>query len=123
MTAVSLYPFAVLPLNNQMLGLLDQVLHDQKATMRMVEAAGRGIAAEARCHLAMPVDDKRPNDERADVVIARATALADRVSELCALEDELAAAWNERRDGRLGDELFEAVLNEVVARLDAWRPE
>jgi hypothetical protein len=111
------------PHNSQMLGLLDAVLHDERSTMRMVEAAGRGIAAEARCHLAMPVDDKRPNDEPVDVVTARAVALADRVGELCVLEDELAAAWDERRDGRLGDESFEAVLNEVVTRLDAWRPE
>jgi hypothetical protein len=103
-------------------GLLDEVLHDERVTMRMIEAVGRGIAAEARCHLAVPVDDKRPNNEPADVVIARALAFADRIEQLCAIEDDLAAAWGERHDGRLDDEPFETVLNQLVARLDAWRP-
>ncbi|WP_433045169.1 hypothetical protein [Dactylosporangium sp. CS-033363] len=111
------------PLNSRMLGLLDEVLHDERTTVRMIEAAGRAIAAEARCHLAVPADDKRPNHEPAGVVTARAIAFARRIGDLVVLEDELAAAWAERRAGRLGNEAFEAALDRVAAALDAWRPD
>jgi hypothetical protein len=104
-----------------MLGLLDQILHDPRTTLRAIEIAGRGIAAEARCHLSMPADDKRPNNEPRDVVVRRAQALADRVEELCAIEDDLAVAWHRRRAETIDEASFEKALLTAVERLEGWQ--
>jgi hypothetical protein len=109
--------------HSRMLGLMDQILHDPRTHLRAIEIVGRGIAAEARCHLSMLVDDKRPNNEPHDVVVRRAAALADRVEEWCAIEDDLAAAWRERCADTLDEASLEQVLLAVVERLESWRPE
>jgi hypothetical protein len=106
--------------NSRALGLFDQVLHDARSTMRIVEIAGRGIVAEARCHLAMPQDAKGPNREPQDVVIRRALALAGQVEELCAIEDDLAALWSRRQAGTADAATFEAAFLNVVVRFEQW---
>jgi hypothetical protein len=105
-----------------MLDLLDQILHDPGSTMSVVEIAARGIAAEARCHLSVGPDDKTPNAEAPEVVVGRALAFADRVTVLCAIEDDLAILWHRRRVDGLELAGFEDGLRDIVVRLEEWRP-
>jgi hypothetical protein len=106
--------------NSRALSLFDQVLHDARSSMRTVEIAGRGIVAEARCHLAVPQDAKGPNHEPPSVVIRRALAFADQVEELCGIEDDLAALWSRRQAGTADAETFDGALLDVVLRFEQW---
>jgi hypothetical protein len=105
--------------NSRALGLFDEILHSSHATMRLVELLGRGISAEARCHMVFPPENKRPHSDPPELVYLRASALADRVEQLCAAEDDLAEAWR-RQIEHPNEADFEASLRDVVLRLERW---
>ncbi|GAA0536749.1 hypothetical protein GCM10010172_17610 [Paractinoplanes ferrugineus] len=114
-----MWPSGEFPHNSWALGLFDEILHSAHATMPVVELIGGGIAAEARCHLVLPEEDKRPHDDPAAVVIGRASAFADRVAELCGIEDDLAGQWS-RQVEQSEPARFEAALRDIVRRLEGW---
>ncbi|WP_326558041.1 hypothetical protein [Micromonospora sp. NBC_01796] len=86
-------------------------------TLRAVEIAGRGIAAEARCTLAV-LADKTPSGS--DAALQAGLAYADRLMELGTIEDGLVELWRSRRAEDLDDGAFEKALRHLVVRLEAW---
>ncbi|OHX04765.1 hypothetical protein BFV98_18110 [Micromonospora sp. WMMB235] len=106
--------------NSRLLGLFTEIVQGPEGTLRAVEAAGRGIAAEARCTLAVLADKLTIRSGSRDELIESAPASADRLMELGAIEDDLSELWSRRRERGLGDEAFEASLQQIVLRLEAW---
>jgi hypothetical protein len=106
--------------NSRLLGLFTEIIQGPEGTLRAVEAAGRGIAAEARCTLAILADKLTMRSGSADELLQSALASADRLMELGAIEDDLGELWSSRREGDLGDDAFEASLQQIVMRLEAW---
>ncbi|MEH0937257.1 hypothetical protein [Micromonospora psammae] len=106
--------------NSRLLGLFTAIVQGPEGTRRAVEAAGRGIAAEARCTLAILADKLTIRSGSTDELLQSALASADRLMELGAIEDDLSELWSNRREGDLGDDAFEASLQQIVMRLEAW---
>jgi hypothetical protein len=106
--------------NSRMLGLLDQVLHGPLGTLRAVELAGRGISAEARCTQAVLEDKMTVSSDPSPSVRQRALAAADLLTDLGAVEDDLAEAWRRRCTDDLDDLTFEAALDSAIRRLEEW---
>jgi hypothetical protein len=110
--------------NSRILGVLDQIIHDQDTTLRAVEIAGRGIAAEARCTLAVSAGK---NDAMSALQAGEAPASApdplaafDKLMELSQIEDDLIDLWQRRSADDLADGDFEAELRSIVSALEAW---
>jgi len=106
--------------NSRLLGLFTEIVQGPEGTRRAVEVASRGIAAEARCTLAILADKLTVRSGSADELLQSALASADRLMELGAIEDDLSELWSRRREGDLGDDAFEASLQQIVMRLEAW---
>lgn len=106
--------------NSRSLAVFTEIVHGPTETWRAVEIAGRGIAAEARCELSMPVKSMEPNDRPLNQATRDTIAFADRVEILLAIEDDLVSLWRTRRQNELDDPVFEAALEQLVARLEAW---
>ncbi|MFC0029483.1 hypothetical protein ACFFMM_08095 [Micromonospora chaiyaphumensis] len=100
--------------------MFTEIVQGPEGTWRAVEAAGRGIAAEARCALAILPDKLTMRSGSADELLRSALASADRLMELGAIEDDLSELWSRRREGDLGEDAFEASLQQIVTRLEAW---
>lgn len=107
--------------NSRMLELLAKILHDPRSSMSLVEIAGRGIAAEACCHLSVPPDDKTPNDEAPELVVGRAFAFADRVAVLRAIEDDLSGVLNPIAE--VADEILPVVWPRPEAAYQIGHPD
>jgi hypothetical protein len=106
---------------NESITVFDEIIHSPDVTWRAIEIAGHGIAASARCTLSTLDDKTRPYPaEPLDAAIQRASAYADYLMELGAIEDELAALWHQRRTGHLDDVSFEGTLRDLVQRMEAW---
>ncbi|MGS2613883.1 hypothetical protein ACVCAH_05020 [Micromonospora sp. LZ34] len=106
--------------NSRLLGLFTEIVQGPEGTLRAVEAAGRGIAADARCTLAVLADKLTIRSASLDELRQRALASADRLIELGGIEDALNELWSRRRARDLDDEAFEAGLQQIVVRLEAW---
>jgi hypothetical protein len=106
--------------NSRILGMFDQVLHGQLASLRTVELVGRGIAAEARCTQAVLEDKGRANSDPLEVAVQRGLEAADLLTGLGVIEDDLADAWRRRRANDLNDPAFEGELHRLVDSLEAW---
>ncbi|MFI7604673.1 hypothetical protein ACIBTV_06070 [Micromonospora sp. NPDC049366] len=106
--------------NSRLRGLFTEIILGPEGTLRAVEAAGRGIAAEARCGLAILGDKLTVRSGTTDELIRSALASADRLMELGGIEDDLNELWSRRRARDLDDEAFEAGLQQIVGRLEAW---
>jgi hypothetical protein len=106
--------------SSRVLGVLDAILHSPWGSWRVVELVGRGIAAEARCAQAVLKDKSTVSIEPVAVLLQRATEAADHLIGLGAIEDDLADAWRRRRTNELDGPAFEAALDSVVRRLEAW---
>jgi hypothetical protein len=106
--------------NSRLLGLFTEIVQGPEGTLRAVEAAGRGITAEARCTLAVLADKLTIRSGSSDELLQSVLASADRLMELGAIEDDLSELWASRRQGDLGDDAFEASLQLIVMRLEAW---
>ncbi|WP_433653179.1 hypothetical protein ACQP2C_14030 [Micromonospora zamorensis] len=109
--------------NSRLLGLFTEIVQGPEGTLRAVEAAGRGIAAQANCTLAtlaILADKLTIRSGSADELLQSALASADRLMELGAIEDDLSELWSRRREGDLGDDAFDASIQQIVMRLEAW---
>src|SRR5262245_58641840 len=89
---------------------------------RVTELAGRGIAAYARCLLASLQDKMlvRPARMPANQALAEALESADHLIELANTEDELEELWERRQAQAIDSVEFEAVLSQIVERLESW---
>lgn len=103
-----------------MLGLFDEMLHSSFGSSRLVELVGRGIAAEARCNLAVLRDKSTVSTEPQAVLLRRASEGADLLIEAGTIEEDLSDAWRRRGVNDLDDPAFEALLEDAVRRLEAW---
>ncbi|MFI7646836.1 hypothetical protein ACIBTZ_12240 [Micromonospora sp. NPDC049460] len=106
--------------NSRLLALFAEIVQGPEGTLRAVEAAGRGIAAEARCTLAVLADKMTTSSGSPAELRRRALASADRLIELGAIEDDLNELWSRRRENDLDDAAFEASLQRIVTRMEAW---
>lgn len=110
----------VLVRNSRILGVFVEIVHGPQGSLRAVELAGRGIAAEAGCTLAALAEKTRPTPSTAYEAIEAGLEYADRLMELGVVEDGLVELWKRRCLGDLEDAAFEVLLHEIVARLEAW---
>lgn len=106
--------------NSRLLGLFTEIVGGPEGTMQAVELAGRGIAAAARCTLAVLADQSTLKTGSLDELLQVALASTDRLIALGGIEGDLDEWWARRRTGDLGDAAFEAGLQQVVLRLEAW---
>ncbi|MEU1842623.1 hypothetical protein [Micromonospora sediminicola] len=106
--------------NSRLLGLFSEIVRGPEGSLRAVEAAGRGIAAEARCTLTVLADKRTTRSGRLDELLDGAHAAADRLVELGVIEDDLIELWSRRRGRELDDVSFEDGLRRIVMRLEAW---
>ena len=106
--------------NSRILGLFDAILHADQFRLQAVEIAGRGIAAEARCTMAVLLDKGQDFDDSSESAMVRALEYSDRLLELGELEDGLDQLVRRRLANELGDADFERALDELVTRLEAW---
>jgi hypothetical protein len=106
--------------NSRILGVFTEIVHGPQGTLRAVEIAGEGIAAETRCTLAILAGKTYISPDPPDAALRGALAAADRLMELGAIEDDLVELWRRRRADDLDDPAFEAALRHLVVRLEAW---
>lgn len=106
--------------NSRVLGVFVEIVHGPEGTLRAVEVAGRGIAAEARCTLAAAGDKSEVSDGPVEDAIQESIGYADRLMRLGEIEDDLVELWRRRRSEGLDDVAFEEGLNGIVARLEVW---
>jgi hypothetical protein len=108
--------------NSAIIDVFDTILHDPRASLRAVQFVGRGIAAKARCTLSVLVDKTAPHGKSADVARIDTLAYVDQLIQLSDIEDDLVGLWRRRYMEDLEDEAFEAGLEQIVVRLEAWTP-
>ena len=106
--------------NSRMLSLFDEMLHSSLGSSHVVELLGRGIAAEARCNLAVLKDKLTVSPEPQAVLLQRASEGADLLVEWGTIEGDLAGAWRRRCANELDDPAFETLLDIAVRHLEAW---
>ncbi|MEV6964411.1 hypothetical protein AB0M47_04780 [Hamadaea sp. NPDC051192] len=106
--------------NSKMLAIFVEIVCGPQGTLRAVEIAGGGIAAEARCTLSTLADKMESTGESETAAPQDALAFADRLEVLGQIEDDLDALWKSRQSDVLGDLEFEAALARVVDRLRDW---
>ncbi|MBB4693814.1 hypothetical protein [Paractinoplanes abujensis] len=106
--------------NSELLGILVAIVQGPQGRLQAVELAGRGLAAAARCDLAVMADKHSVYTEPEPVLIERSLAFADRAVELGEIIDGLADLWRSRRTGEIGDPAFEAALGDLVRRIEEW---
>ena len=106
--------------NSRVLALFVEIIEGPEGTLRAVEAAGRGIAAEARCTLTVAADKTTARSGSPAEEQQRSRACADRLVELGSIEDDLSELWFRRRSGELGEAGFEADIQRIVTRLETW---
>lgn len=106
--------------NSRLLTLFIEIVQGPEGNLRAVQAAGRGITAEARCTLTVAADKMATISGSPAEARQRSLACADRLIELGAIEDDLSELWSRRRGGELDDAAFEANLLRIVMRLEAW---
>lgn len=104
--------------NSDILGTLADVVQGPVGSLRAVEIAGRGIAAEVRCTLAGLEDKNVVHSDPADVAVQRALDFAERLMELGEVGESLAELWRDRRTEKIDDQTFEARLGDLVRRLE-----
>lgn len=102
---------------SQMLGTFDQILHYDNTSLRAIELVGRGISAKARCTFVSAEDKTR---DSSGLSHAERMAAVDKLIELGDLEDELEDLWQQRRANQLTAADFDAGLQDIVQRLEAW---
>lgn len=106
--------------NSRILGVFSEIVQGPQGTLRAVEIAGRGIAAEVQCTLAVLADKKYRADVSEDAALQSSLAYVDRLIELGEIEDDLAELWRCRRADDLDDAAFERALRDIVLRLERW---
>jgi len=106
--------------NSRILTVFSEIVHGPHGTLRAVEIAGHGIAAEASCTLVVLADKVRPVNGSDDVALQDAVEYADRLIEFGAIEDDLVELWRHRRADDLDETAFERALSDIVLRLESW---
>lgn len=106
--------------NSRILSTFDEILHASVGGPEVVEIVGRGIAAAARCTLAVLADKSRKYSDSPEVAIQRALAYSDELINLGVIEDDLVEVWRHRSTGDTDDVAFASRLNDIVLRLANW---
>jgi hypothetical protein len=105
---------------SRILAALDEILHDGQSSWQIVELAGRGISAQARCTIAVVESKNRDLGSLPDDWVADKLAAADNLVEAVELEDELVDLWRRRCAGEAEAAEFEAGLRDIVQRSEVW---
>jgi len=106
--------------NSRILGIFSQIVHGPQGTLRAVGIAGRGIVAEVRCTLSALDGKVGPVAASGDAMLEGAIEYADLLTELGAIEVDLAELWRRRRAEDIDDAAFEGALRDIVLRLEEW---
>jgi len=103
--------------NSRMLAILDEILHGSDTLLTTIELVGRGISAEVRITIASAEDKTR---DSSGLSAADRRAALDKLIELSDIEDELEDLWQRKRTDSLAAADFNAALQDIVQRLEAW---
>jgi hypothetical protein len=108
--------------NSAVLETLVEIVRGPQGSLLAVEMAGRGIAAEARCSLAILADKELGLQSSGPVpeAVQRALVFADHLIELGEVADSLEELWRLRSTGETDDASFEAKLGHLVRCLEEW---
>jgi len=87
---------------------LVEIIRGPPGSLRAVEIAGHGVAAEARCSLAILADKRIPYSDPAPVAVQHSLAFADRLIDLGEIGDSLAELWQRRRTEEIGMSTIDA---------------
>lgn len=111
---------------SQTLTVLDEILHDPRTSLRVLELLGRGIAAEARVTLTVVEDEVNGPANLAAALVpevpVNAVEAYEDLKSLTAIEDDLVDLWRGRCRGEVAEAAFEARLGRIVERLETWTP-